>query len=75
MKYKKFELIRSGKNPLIRVTYLTFWGKEKVKDIVKSEGCKDFWVFCENNDLTFKFGPINAFYKSEERIYIVNDQP
>ena len=71
MKYYKFKKITKGENPIIRVTYKTWWGSLVVKDIIKSN-VSDYWEFMENGALTFNFRPINTFYESDDDIYWVN---
>ena len=75
MKYYKLEKITKGENPIIRVTYKTWWGSLIVKDICKCNTVEDFWVFMDNSCLTHNFEPINNFYKNDKDIYFVNGQP
>lgn len=72
MKYHKFEKIRKGENPIIRVTYKNIWGKFVIKDICKCGDIEGFWVFMDNGKLTHNFDPINNFYKNDVDIYWVN---
>lgn len=71
MKYYKFEKIKKGENPIIRITYKTWYGKLIVKDVIKSS-VKGFWEFMEDGSLTHRFEPINNFYKNDIDFYIVN---
>lgn len=73
MKYYKFEKIKKGEYPIIRVTYKTWWGKLVVRDICKSGSVGDFWKFMDNGELTYKFDPINTFYNNDEDVYWVNN--
>jgi hypothetical protein len=71
MKYYKFEKIRKGKNPIIRITYKNWWGKLVIKDVIKSN-VDGFWEFMEDGRLTYRFEPINNFYENDDDIYWVN---
>ena len=73
MKYYKFKKIFKGDNPIIRVTYKTFWGKLVDRDVCPSRGTSGFWVFMDNANLTHNFGPINNFYNNDLDEYIVNE--
>ena len=75
MTYCKFEKIQGGENPIIRVTYKTWWGKKIVKDVCKCSTVEGFWVFMDSGDLTHNFDPLNNFHKSEVNFYLVNEQP
>jgi len=72
MKYYKFKKIEKGQNPIIRVTYKTWWGGLVEKDICKSKNVDGFWVFMESGSLTHQFEPINTFYKNNDDLYYVN---
>lgn len=74
MKYYKFEKIKKGDNPIIRITYKTWWGKSVIKDVVKSFSISSFWVFMENGDLTHDFQPINVFNDYDYDVYWVNGE-
>lgn len=75
MKYHKFEKIVYGKNPIIRVTFKTWYGKLIVRDICKSETKfmeNQFWIFMDNGSLTHNFEPINIFDKLGHHVYWIN---
>jgi len=72
MKYYKFKKITKGENPIIRVTYKTFWGKLIEKDICKCKKIEGYWVYMEDGSLTHQFEPINNFHKNDEDVYWVN---
>ncbi|MCP4520933.1 MAG: hypothetical protein GY827_04445 [Cytophagales bacterium] len=71
MKYYKFRKIYQGKNPIIRVTFKTFWGKMVDRDICPTN-VDGHWQFMDNGDLTYNFGPINTFYESDLEVYVLN---
>tara|TARA_R110000803_G_scaffold171193_1_gene234071 strand:- start:367 stop:591 length:225 start_codon:yes stop_codon:yes gene_type:complete len=72
MKYYKFKKITKGENPIIRITYKTWYGSLIEKDICKSKDIEGFWKFMEDGSLTHRFDPINNFYKNDEDVYWVN---
>ncbi len=78
MKYLRFELVREGEYPIIRVTYLKFKlfkkNEEISRDVINSGAGNGWWKFMDNDEFTFKFTPINNFYKSGLDFYIVNKQ-
>ena len=73
MKYYKFERIREGDNPIVRITYKTWWGSFVVKDVCKCGTVKGFWVFMDDDMLTHNFKPINQFNEGIDKVYIVNE--
>jgi len=75
MKYYKFEKVKKGKNPIIKVTYKTWWGSFVIRDICKCDTVQGFWVFMDNGLLTHNFEPINNFYENDDDIYWVNGRP
>jgi hypothetical protein len=74
MKYYKFKKIVKGENPIIRITYKTWWGKFVEKDVIKNENVEGYWNFMEDNGLTHNFGPINNFHENDKDIYFVNGE-
>lgn len=81
MEYKKFELIRSGDNPLIRITHfetvIGFFTNHKVlkvRDVVKDRILISTtnWVFVDTGTMVHRSDPITAFYESQEKEYIIN---
>lgn len=71
MKYIKFEKVRKGNHPIIRVTLKTFWGKEVVKDIVQSS-LSNYWEYMECGTLITNYTSINTFYNGEDDVWYVN---
>ena len=70
MKYYKFEKIQKGDNPIIRITFKTWYGKLIVRDVCKRYSVDDFWVFMDNGFLTHSFDPINTFHKNDLDVYL-----
>ena len=74
MKYYKFEKIVKGENPIVRVTYKTWYGSLAVKDICKYGNSNTLWAYVENDALCYKSNSIDNFYNGEDNIYWVNGQ-
>ena len=72
MKYYKFEKIKKGENPIIRVTYKNWLGRLILRDVCRSENVNRFWFFMDNGYLTHDFGPINTFNENDDDVYYVN---
>lgn len=70
MKYCKFEKIKGGNDPIIRITYKTWWGQYLIKDVSKSGV---LWYFMESGKRIFNYEPISIFNKSGKYSYRVNE--
>ena len=73
MKYYKFEKIVKGENPIIAVTYKTWYGSLVRKDICRHSSVEGFWAFMESGESTYRFDPINNFYNGDNDVYWVNN--
>jgi hypothetical protein len=73
MKYLKFERIDSGisKDTIIRVTYKTWYGALRVRDVANRYG-SSLWFFLDNGDLVLSYKPVETFHYSGKDSYIVN---
>lgn len=71
MKYYKFKKIKFGLEPIVEITYKTWWRKLIIKHVIKDLEV-DRWVFLENGRYLHKGEPIEAFYKSGKDVYWVN---
>lgn len=71
MKYYKFEKIKKGDNPIVRVTYKNWWGNFIERDIYHSP-YSDSWIYVDNGKIVNNYGPINVFMKHDDDIYYVN---
>ena len=72
MKYYKFEKIKKGENPIIRVTFKKWFGDFVIRDICKHGNINGFWIFMDNGELIINCDPINTFHKNDDDIYYIN---
>lgn len=70
MKYLRFEKIKKGDNPVVRVTYKTFWGKIVTKDVFRTD--HDFWHYLENDEMVYPDQAIRNFEANDDDVYFVN---
>lgn len=72
MKYYKFEKIQKGDNPIIRITYKTWYGKLIVRDVCKCDSFDFMWTFMDNDKPVLDRSPIVTFHKNNLDVYYVN---
>lgn len=74
MKYHKFKKINKGDNPTIRVTFKSFLGIRKVRDVCKCPDLKNKWIFLDDGSSNNNCDPINHFHNNNEDEFIVNGE-
>ncbi len=72
MKIHKLKRIVKGENPIIRVTYKTWWGKLKTRDVCQSTPRGNYWVYMDDNYCADGQDSINWFVNSDLDLYYVN---
>lgn len=69
MKYTHFIKIHGGKYPIIRVSYKTWFGKKRKRDVCR-EGNNFVWM--DTGEWVIKDTPLKAFLSSRREWYDVN---
>lgn len=72
MRFHKFERIVKGNDPIIRVTFVTWYGSHVTRDVCKCKTLSNYWIYMDNGDLIHSCEPINVFYRSNMDVYTVN---
>jgi hypothetical protein len=72
MRFHKFEKIVKSNEPIIRITYVTWYGSHVVRDVCKCKTLSTYWIYMDNGNIVHNHEPITAFYRNDMDVYIVN---